>query len=63
MGVKTIILRVLAENETLKNKIEQYEKALRFYARKGNYVYSPIDDNIPEVNKDGGDVARKALES
>lgn len=43
------------------NTIDRYTKALKFYALKANYSFSPIDDNIPVVNKDGGKIARKEL--
>ena len=45
----------------LEKQNKRYEQALDFYARKYNYSYSPIDDNIPKVNLDGGETARKAL--
>lgn len=45
----------------MQQEIERYEEALRFYSRKLNYSASTVDQDIPIVNKDNGQTARKAL--
>lgn len=48
-------------------KVERYEKALKFYANKENYEewkdVNPEVNYIHNVDFDGGDKARKALEN
>jgi hypothetical protein len=49
----------------LAEKIERYEKALKFYADKGRYEEWDKDSNLTEyihdVDFDGGDIAKEAL--
>ena len=48
--------------EGMGREIVRLRQALEFYARKHNYAYSALEDNIPAVNQDGGEIARKELE-
>lgn len=55
-------IKVLCQSVSIvQEKVERYEKALEFYARKLNYSQSTVDQDIPVVNKDAGEIARNAL--
>lgn len=48
-----------AAGKDLVEKLERYEKALRYYASIQAYMI-PVDENLP-ILKDGGKIAREAL--
>lgn len=48
--------------KSIEQEKERYKKALEFYARKLNYSQSTVDQDIPIVNKDNGQIARNVLE-
>jgi predicted RNase H-like nuclease (RuvC/YqgF family) len=62
---KELIELLLKENNNLREKIDQYEKALKFYADKENYEVlkqvDPTTDYIHLIDMDEGDKARRVL--
>lgn len=56
-----LILKLLETIKSMDTINSRYKQALEFYALSANYAYSPIDDDIPNVNKDRGKIAKKAL--
>jgi hypothetical protein len=61
------VLEPFKRAKQITEKLEAYEKALKFYADKGNYsvteVIKSLGSNIPisHVNKDKGEISRQAL--
>jgi hypothetical protein len=65
MAFKTTLTRLINERNELKEKVEQLEKALKFYADKENYEEWNEDLGLTEyihsIDFDGGDTARTEL--